>query len=54
VLVGDEAVDETETELAKKKYLENIDITKKIREGKLDKKVYRGMNGYANYQLNAN
>lgn len=35
----------------RRKYLENAEMTKNIREGKLDAKIYRGANNYANYKL---
>lgn len=37
---------------ARSKFIENLEITKKVREGELDPKVYRGLNGYANYNAN--
>ena len=40
-----------EEELAKQRYMQNVNITKDIKEGKVDTKVYRGMNNYANYAL---
>lgn len=53
ILAGDDAV-EHETEEAKRKYLENVEMTKKIKEGKLSTKIYRGANNYANHQLTEN
>jgi hypothetical protein len=46
--------DELEEELAKKKYLDNIETTKMIKEGKLNTKIYRGINNYANHKLTNN
>ncbi len=31
--------------------MENVNNTKDIKEGKVDTKVYRGINSYANYAL---
>jgi hypothetical protein len=52
-LAGEEAMGH-ETEEAKRKYLENVEMTKKIKEGKLSTKIYRGSNSYANYKLTEN
>lgn len=46
--------DELEEELAKKRFLENVETTKLIKEGKLNTKIYRGMNAYANHKLTNN
>jgi hypothetical protein len=31
--------------------MENVNVTRDVKEGKLDTAVYRGMNSYANYAL---
>ena len=46
--------DELEEELAKKRFLENVETTKLIKEGKLNTKIYRGINAYANHKLTNN
>ncbi len=46
--------DELEEETAKRRYMENVERTKLIKEGKLNSKIYRGMNAYANHKLTEN
>ena len=40
--------------MAKRRYMENIERTKQIKDGKMSNKVYRGMNAYANHKLTDN
>lgn len=46
--------DELEEVKAKRLFLENVEKTKLLKEGKLNDKIYRGANAYANHQLTNN
>lgn len=47
----DMPAEELEEELAKRRFLENVEATRLAKEGKLNSKIYRGMNSYASHKM---